>query len=462
MEHTMQVHETHNLRDILTIIFKHKYKILATFLIILIGATVYATKIRQIYEAKSTLLIKYGREYLPRPEDETTRQAPAAVTPQTVINGEISILTSLDLYSRLVKKMGAVNIYPELSNMSTASGLTPESAAIRLLQKNIKVTNIKNSSLIEVSFTHQNPEMVAHVINELVDLFKEKHLEIFSTEGTGFLETQLEKSQKKLEESEIDLAVFKEKNRVYSYEEQKSSLLSQRTTIDSTIKTTLSQISELEQKIAFTKSPAWNIDGAAELRGQLATLQQREAQLLEKYNEGSRTLQSQRQEIQAIKEAMKKRTEEQRQIELSKAEGELSVVRARADSLRRQLGQIEGEIRALDARERDLRELKREAALQEQNYQTYAKKLQDSLINDEMDRRKMVAISVIEKAPIFRIPREQKFNKNQIIAGGFFGGIAAGIALAFLLEFMSPGMTTPMSAERRLGIPVMVAITKKE
>ena len=49
-----------------------------------------------------------------------------------------------------------------------------------------------------------------------------------------------------------------------------------------------------------------------------------------------------------------------------------------------------------------------------------------------------------------------------MVAAGFFGGIAAGIALAFLLEFISPCMTTPMSAERRLGIPVMVAITKKE
>jgi hypothetical protein len=37
-----------------------------------------------------------------------------------------------------------------------------------------------------------------------------------------------------------------------------------------------------------------------------------------------------------------------------------------------------------------------------------------------------------------------------------------GIALAFFLEFMSHGMTTPMSAEKRLGLPVLVAITKKE
>ena len=115
----------------------------------------------------------------------------------------------------------------------------------------------------------------------------------------------------------------------------------------------------------------------------------------------------------------------------------------------------------LDARGRELEELKREAAQQEQNYQTYARKLEESLIMDDMDRRKMVAISVVEKATPSSLPKKGKFSKREMIADGFFGGIAAGIALAFLLEFLSPGMTTPMSAERRLGIPVMVAITKK-
>ncbi len=116
----------------------------------------------------------------------------------------------------------------------------------------------------------------------------------------------------------------------------------------------------------------------------------------------------------------------------------------------------------LDGRGRELQDLKREAAQQEQNYQTYAKKLEESLIMDDMDQRKMVAISIIEKAIPSMIPKKQKLDKKQMVAGGFFGGIVAGIALAFLLEFMTPVMTTPMSAERRLGLPVMVAITKKE
>jgi uncharacterized protein involved in exopolysaccharide biosynthesis len=173
-------------------------------------------------------------------------------------------------------------------------------------------------------------------------------------------------------------------------------------------------------------------------------------------------MQNLRQEIQSAKESIKKNTEELRRIELTRTEGELSVVRARAESLRRQLSQVGGEIQTLDSHARDLQDLKREAALQEENYQTYAKKLEESLIMEDMDKRKMVAISVVEKATPSVLPKKQKLDKKQMVAAGFFGGIAAGIALAFLLEFMSPCMTTPMSAERRLGLPIMVAVTKKE
>jgi uncharacterized protein involved in exopolysaccharide biosynthesis len=254
----------------------------------------------------------------------------------------------------------------------------------------------------------------------------------------------------------------KEKNRVFSFEEQKTALIVQRSALDAALKTSQNQISELEQKISFIRSPKWTVDPLPELRTQLVTLQQRERELLEKYTDSSRAVQAQRQEIQAAQNAIKRNFEEMRQIELGRVEGELSVVKARSDSLKRQLGQVEGEVRTLDGRGRELQDLKRETAQQEQSYQTYAKKLEESLIMDDMDQRKMVAISTIEKAIPSMIPKKQRFDKKQMIAGGFFGGILAGIALAFFLEFMSPGMTTPMSAERRLGIPVMVAITKKE
>jgi capsular polysaccharide biosynthesis protein len=49
-----------------------------------------------------------------------------------------------------------------------------------------------------------------------------------------------------------------------------------------------------------------------------------------------------------------------------------------------------------------------------------------------------------------------------MVAGGFFGGIAAGIALAIVLELMTPGLPTPASAEKTLGVPVLVSVMRRE
>jgi polysaccharide biosynthesis protein PslE len=459
MQQLTQPFDTTNLRDVLTILFKHKYTIVVTSILIFVGAIIFALLIPKSYEAKSTLLVKFGREFLQRPE--AGAGSGFAVPPETIMRGEISILTSSDLMNTVINKIGIETLYPGLGKMS-AGKTTPEQMAARFFEESLSVTNIGGSSLLRVAFSHTDPYVAANVVNTLVDAFKDKHLEVFSGNSTEFLENQQKTFQNKLKESESNLANFKQRNRVFSFEEQKTALIQQRSALDAALKTAQNQISELEQRIAFVKSPRWTIDASPEMRAQLAALQQRERELLEKYTESSRTIQNQRQEMQAIKDSIRRNSEEQRQIELAKNEGELSVVKARADSLKRQFGQIEGEIRALEGSGRDLQDLKREAATQEQNYQTYARKLEESLIMDDMDRRKMVAISVVEKASASMMPKKQKLGKKQMVAAGFFGGIAAGIALAFLLEFITPGMTTPMSAERRLGIPVMVAITKKE
>jgi uncharacterized protein involved in exopolysaccharide biosynthesis len=357
--------------------------------------------------------------------------------------------------------MGMENLYPMLSRLPPGKGM-PEAVAIRTFEENLTVTNVPSSTLLEVTFTHPDPSMAAKAVNALVDGLKNKHVEVFGGNSTSFLEGQQKAFQEKLRETEGSLATFKEKNQVFSFEEQKTNLIQRIGTLDGNLRTAQGQISELEQKIAFVRSARWSTDTPPEIRTQLSTLQQRERELLEKYTESSRSVQGVRREIQATKDASKKNLEELRQLELAKVEGELSVVKARVDSLRRQLGQAQGEIRALDARGRELQDLKRQAAQQEQNYQTYAKKLEESLIMDDMDRKKMVAISVIEKATPSAVPKRQKLSKGKMVVAGFFGGIAAGVALAFILELTASVMTTPRSAERRLGLPVMVTITKRQ
>ncbi|MDR2017694.1 MAG: GumC family protein [Syntrophobacterales bacterium] len=443
------------LRDFLTIVFKHKAKIIGIFSICFVIATAIAIQLPRTYEAKSILLVKLGREFS-RPEVGASGQG-LAISPETIMESEIQILTGKELISKVIDSVGLANIYPDLNKMPK-NGMQ-QAQAIRMFEGSLAVTNPSKSTLLHVAFTHQNPYIAAKVVNTLVDNFKDKHLEVFKGDTTSFLKSQRDIFQEKLRESEDNLKRFKEKNRIFSFDEQKSSLIEQIGALDGSLKMAQSQINELEQKAAFIRSSRWNTDTHQEMRTHLLTLQQKERELLEKYTEDSKTVQIVRGEIQATKDGIKKNLEELRQLELTKIEGELGIIKVRANSLKGQLGQAHGELRVLDSLGRELQALKRDVSQHEQNYQTYVKKLEESLIMDDMDRQKIIAISVLEKAMPPVSPKTRKLKSGQMVAVGSFGGLAGGVALAILLE--ASVMTTPRNAERRLGLPVMVAITKK-
>ena len=430
-----------NVRDILTVIFKHKYLILITFIVVLAITVAGTLRMHEQYEAKSVMLVKFGgREFVLRPEEMPRSGSATSVPAHAIINGEISILTSRDLLERVSLETG--------TSMDT-------------LEKRLKVGGLPASNLIQVSFTDSDPVRAATVVNLLTDLYKQKHLEVFSGDGNEYLEKQLETSRKKLSQAQDNLSGFRQKYRVFSPEGQNTQLISQVGSLETNLMAAQNQIYELEQKIAFVRSSKWTGDNSPEIRTQLSSLQAKERELLGKYRENSTTIQNVRREIQTLKDSIRGSSQELRQAEISKVENELGIARAKADNLKRQVGQVQGQLQALNVHGRELQQLTRDVALNEQEYQVTARKLEESMAMEDMDRRKMVAVKMVEKASVPSKPKKPKLGRRQIAAGGFFGGIVAGVALAFFLELTSACMTTPYSAERRLGLPVMVAIMKK-
>lgn len=441
LESHNQPFDVSSLRDILTILFKHRYVIIITFLVVFAGSVIGALQIHKQYEAKSVMLIKFGgREFVLRPEEMPRQGSATSVPSHAIINGEISILTSRDLLERVA--------------LDTKTDLTA-------LEMGLRVGNLPNSNLIQVSYTDKDPVKAAKVVNLLTDLYKQKHLEVFSGDGNQYLEKQLGDSKKKLSQAQDNLSSFRQKYRVFAPDGQNTQLIAQLGTLDTNLMTAQSQVYELEQRVAFIRSPNWTGDNSPEVRAQLSSLQAKERELLSKYRENSATVQNVRREVQTLKDSIRGNNQELRQAEISKVESELAIARAKADNIKRQVAKVQGELQSLNAHGRELQQLTREVALNEQEYQTTARKLEESNAMEDMDRRKMVAVKMVENASVPSKPKKPRLGRRQMAAGGFMGGIGAGIALAFLIEYLSACMTTPFSAEKRLGLPVMVAIMKK-
>lgn len=446
-----------NIRDILSVLFKRKYTILTVFIVIFGSVFLYALLAPRVFEAKSILLVKLGREFM-RTSEGTGPSSGLLVQPETIMKSEISILTSRDLITRVIDAVGLKKIYPGFKKAD--QGATQQ--AVKSFEEDLNVSNVTNSGLIQVAFTHQDPAIATQVVNTLVEDFKDKHLDVFGGKTTAFLERQEKAFQQRLRESEGNLSDYKQKNKVFAFDEQKTNLISLLSTLDGKLKTAQNEVTELEQKIAFIRSPRWTIDLLPETRTQLVNLQQKEQGLAQKYTDNSRAVLAVQQDLNALKESIRKNNEDARQIELGKVEGQLTAARARAGSIKAQMRVTENELNSLDSHGREFQALKREAAQLEQNHQIYSRKLEESLIMDDMDRQKMVAVSIVQKATVPAFPKKQKVTRSAMVAGSFFGGIAAGVAIALVLELMAPGMPTPASAQRTLGVPVLVSVMRKD
>jgi uncharacterized protein involved in exopolysaccharide biosynthesis len=459
-----QERETSSLRDFLTVLFKHKSKILLIFLFTVITVSAGTFLIASVYEAKSSLLVKFGREYIYRPEVGDTKSTVSfqSFNQEEAIRSEIQILTSNDLIEKVINTLGVHNLYPDMIKNPTRK-MKPLEAAILKFEKKISVENIRKSNVIEVSFQHKDPGIAARAVNQLVESYKEKHIQVLSNSKSSFIEKQLTTYQQKLKESENNLEAFKQKHNIFSLDEQRSLLLKQRLDMDTSLKTVQNRTHELKQilsspdgeiPMAFKNAPFYTeterykvIDNA---KSKLLTLQLREQELLGKFRQDSRTVTNIRKEIHLVKEFLKEQ-------ETKLAEAELGSLEAKAAATKQQLKLLDRELMTLDQRAKELRVLKREVTTNEKNYKIYLNKLEEARISEDMDRHKIANISVIQKAFIPAKPIRPRVVLNIVL--GVILGALSGLGFAFFSEYLSLGVSTPESLERHLALPVLATFS---
>jgi uncharacterized protein involved in exopolysaccharide biosynthesis len=208
-------------------------------------------------------------------------------------------------------------------------------------------------------------------------------------------------------------------------------------------------------------------------RAKLSELELKEQDAAVKYTENSRTVVDIRRQVEAAKAYVAKQEEESKKrakttnplfqdIEKEKLriEADLKAQEARADSLRTQIGQIDGELRKLDSSEKEFQGLKREIGTNEQNYKNYLEKYEETRINDDLNKRKISNVSILQSAAVPTLPVKRDRQKYVLLS--LVLGLGLGFGLAVALESVPQQCTTPLSAEKHLGLPILVSIALKK
>lgn len=518
----MQLLLTPGVRDALAILRHRKYKVATAALVAMIVASMLMVTVPSRYTASSSLLVKFGREYVYRPEVGEPPAQQSATRTNEIVNGEIQILRSRDLKEKIVRTLGPETIVPQergwlidaLSRLRRwihaafpsravawieeamdrwegaisareavkARPISAEEKAVLTLDRDFKIQGVKDAPVIELSYTHENPGVAARVLQLMIDAFTEKRLGIYNEPQLSFLQNQIRELYGKLSESEAALENFKASNDIYNIDEQMRLLLARENEFENKLKDDASKIDEIGRRIVAIDKQLEDMPKTVVLNSEsdtsqvrsaeqmLLQLRLREQQLLVRYVESHPVVQDLRNEIAQVQRFLDSQKKDQagrvttgRNDNYVKLEYERLTLGAEQQALqtkssitKAQLEQIRGQIEALGSQQRELRELERDAALRENNYELYRVKAEEERVTAALDEERRTSVRIIQSPVSSALPTGIPKWIKVLLAGGF--GALVGCAIVLLFEGRRRVFYSTEAVEERLRLPVILAL----
>ncbi len=446
--------QTYSMRDLFDVLFRHKLKILIVFFAMFMTALAGVYVLPEKYEATASLLVKLGRENITIPTVSSSAQNQVVTMGlrKEDINTEIGLLHNRFIIEKTVQKLKTDFFYPAqerpkeffkkmkyylkqavkqvrtqvyefLYLMDLKKRLSPYEEAIIGIDKGLKVEQIKDSDVINITLRWFDPNIARITVDTLLSFYMEHHLEAhMASGGYEFLKAQVEITRSKLNEAEDELQNIEDQGNITVYEKQRKDLLEQLTSFIFSLKNTQSEI--LKAKAAI-----------AELKNQMSSLLKSITPGFSlSYKEAERNLMLQ-------------------EVELKSLEAERTKLVQHIESYRK-------ELESLNTYKTKLRRLERQIRINEENYQLFRKKLEEARISEVLDAERIVNVKIIDPASGTFVPVRPR--KLLITGAGFIVSLIFGISVAFLAEYLDHSIKTVEDVVAYIDLPVLATITERK
>jgi uncharacterized protein involved in exopolysaccharide biosynthesis len=342
---------------------------------------------------------------------------------------------------------------------------------------------VKTSNIIEIAFVAVTPDLAAAILRQLIERYQQKHIEVHSHPISGFLDTQVAGFAHNLRTVEGEIAELKSAKRIVSVDDERKQLLDNRNNMSQTITQLRARSAELGSRIGqlqellrqtpdtiamYTETE--QSDSLERTKSQLLDLQLQEKQLTSRYGDDNRQVQSLRAQIGLLTAYIDKNANQfsgrvrkgrnplfdEETAEVARAQAEIKPSLVRADALSQDITRIDDRLKILDGAQRILVGLDRERQSLELNVKTYAQRQADAHIVEELDRQKIVSISVIQDPQAGAAPAQPKLLRY--LGLGIGGGIALTITLLGLIFAFRNTYIAPESVESATNVPVLASL----
>jgi uncharacterized protein involved in exopolysaccharide biosynthesis len=172
--------------DTLLHLWRAKWLMLLVFVPILLLGLAFMLLTPAKYTASTRLLVRLGAEYV---FDPVVGDAAKGAFPQQqeVLQAEGELARSPVIAERVIKNVGLSRLYPKLAEAKLRSrngnGYVVDEEALEAFAKNLDISSAPKSSILHMTFAHEDPELAAETLNRFVAEYLSYRQQVLSGRG---------------------------------------------------------------------------------------------------------------------------------------------------------------------------------------------------------------------------------------------------------------------------------------
>lgn len=469
-------------------VFKSLIRQLPWMIILLVigsAAAWYFTKdLKRTYTGDASIMVQLGEEYVYNPVGQASNGGGLMTTIDTITLTEAGLMRNDELIARVIGEMTSgderftpaqaekrfnEDAYKKINAAKRSGDRRAEQDAIMELRKSVassySVMPRPKSSLIDVSYKHEDPDVAVETVNQFVSAYMDFRRQVFVEGSSDLIAERREATEEQLKSNERAIARFLKQNDVGDFESERTGLRKRTEDLKASLNGTRASIAETEAALAkvedtLRQTPEtidlYRDDRAAQRVAQ-AELELR--QLMAKYlptSDPVRQKQTELNELRALQSSYGGKASGGRRVGPNPTHQALltrrNTLAATANSLRereftqqRQLNSADRKIRKLTSLAPTYENLLRERETLEARLTSYNAKEQEALVDAQQDEAKAENVKVISTA--------QYANKGRNMQKLAWAGATAGWGLilffiAMIRVFLDPRLyAVPAAAQ---------------
>jgi succinoglycan biosynthesis transport protein ExoP len=448
-----------HLRDYLRIIFKRRYTLLTFFVIVFIVVLIGTLSTKPVYKATTQVLIEKVEPY------NLSMMFPYYMSyDPEFYETQYQIIKSTSVAKKVVTTLALERTYGTFfkDNKSVSSEVDNSlkiDMLANMISSGISVTPVKNSKIVNISFTSTNPEFATLIANSVAKAYMEELLEMkmsYTKNAIEWMTKKADEEKVKLEKSEKALQDYMRAQDIVTLQDKVALTPDKLTEFNTQLIKAETRRKELESLYSKVKNasladaeaiPAVTSDPTIQsLRSEILKSEQKIEDLAKKYGAKHPAMLRAKEELIVLKD---KRSQEIKRV-IESIKNEYEIARTNESNLKGMLSSTKAE--ALNQNEKFVQYgvLTRDVETSRQLYDALIKRIKEQTATEEIQT---VNVWIVEKSETPTSPIKPKKSLNILL--GLIVGLFGGVGLTFFFEYLDNTIKSPDEVETKVGMSVL-------